>query len=156
VQLLAGTVAGLSVNQAIMAQRAGQSYSGATDLAELILQEAGVDANTAHRIVGQAVRLALPTGRALDSELLDQAARNVIDRPLNISQERVAAATDPQAIIQTRTGPGGAAPQAVQAMLATFRAGLTEAISWRSETEARLAAAETCLLNRAREIAGLK
>jgi argininosuccinate lyase len=93
VQLLAGTVAGLSVNRAVMAQRAGQSYSSATDLAELMLQEAGVDANMAHRIVGQAVRMALPTGQVLDSGLLDQAAQNVIGRLLNLSQERVAMAS---------------------------------------------------------------
>jgi argininosuccinate lyase len=154
VQLLAGTVAGLTVNQAVMVQRAGQSYSGATDLAELMLLEAGVDANTAHRIVGQAVRMALQTGQVLDSELLDQAAQNVIGRPLKLSQGRVAAATDPQAIVQTRTGPGGAAPQAVQAMIVQYRTVLFEAVAWRLETENRLATATARLLHRAQELAG--
>jgi argininosuccinate lyase len=154
VQLLAGTVAGLTINQAVMAQRAGQSHSGATDLAELILLEAKIDANTAHRIVGQAVRMALQAGQALDAELLDQAAQNVIGRPLNLSQAHVATATNPKAIIETRTGPGGAAPQAVQVMLATYRVELTKAITWRLEAEARLSAAKAGLLNRAQEIAG--
>jgi len=153
VQLLAGTLSGLSVNQEVMAQRAGQSYSGATDLTELIMLEAGLDTHTAHRIVGQAVRMALQTAQRLDAELLDTVAQQVIGRPLNLDQEQIAAALDPQAIVETRTGPGGAAPQAVRVMIDQYRVLLAEAESWRSETEERLAAAITRLLSRAEALA---
>lgn len=155
VQLLAGTLAGLMVNEEVMAQRAGQNYSGATDLAELLMLEAGIDANTAHRIVGQAVRVSLQSGQPLQTELLDRVADNVIGRALNLSPERLAGVLDPRAIVETRTGPGGAAPQAGQAMLALYRDILAEAEMWQIETTDRLAVAMTHLVNRARELAGL-
>jgi argininosuccinate lyase len=154
VQLLAGTLAGLTINEEVMAQRAGQSYSGATDLAELLMLEARIDANTAHRIVGQAVRASLQIGRPLQAELLDLAANNVIGRPLGLSQEQLAGVLEPWAIVETRTGPGGAAPQAVQAMLTTYRGVLAEMETWQAETVTRLAAATARLLTRAQELAG--
>jgi argininosuccinate lyase len=154
VQLLAGTLAGLTINEEVMAQRAGQSYSGATDLAELLMLEARIDANTAHRIVGQAVRASLQIGQPLQAELLDLAANNVIGRPLGLSQEQLAGVLEPWAIVETRTGPGGAAPQAVQAMLTTYRGVLAEMETWQTEVVTRLAAATTRLLTRAQELAG--
>ncbi|MFQ5611650.1 MAG: argininosuccinate lyase, partial [Anaerolineae bacterium] len=154
VELLAATIAGLTVNRELMARRAAQGYSGATDLADVIMLETGLDAGTAHRIVGQAVRAALDAGQPLDAGLLDAAAEAVIDRPLNLPEATIAGVMDPRSIVETRTGPGGAAPESVQAMIADFRAALAEAETWRVETEQRLAAAESGLLARARELAG--
>ena len=156
IQLLAGTVAGLTVNREIMARRVAQGYDSATDLAESIMLTARLDAHTAHRIVGQAVRMALSTGQPLEAELLDRAAANVIGRPLDLTPAQFAAATDPLAIVETRTGPGGAAPQSGRAMIETFRAEATEAAAWRDQTEKRLAAATTRLIETARELAALK
>ncbi|MEW5960750.1 MAG: argininosuccinate lyase [Chloroflexota bacterium] len=154
VQLLAGTVAGLTVNRDVLAERAGQGNSGATDLAEVIMLACGLDAGAAHRIVGQAVRLALETNQPLTAEILDRASQAVIQRPLDLTQQMVAAALDPAAIIYTRTGPGGAAPESVQMMLELYRATLAEAATWRSETEQRLNLAELRLLARARQLVG--
>lgn len=155
-QLLAGTVAGLTVNREVMAHRAAQGYGSATDLAESIMLAARLDAHTAHRIVGQAVRMALQAGQPIDADLLNRAAADVIGRSLDLSPEQIAAATDPQAIIETRAGPGGAAPQAVEAMIGAFRAAAGEAAAWRNQTETQLAAATTQLIETARELAALK
>jgi argininosuccinate lyase len=154
VQLLTGTLTGLTVNEAVMAQRAGQSYSGATDLAEWLMLEVGIDANTAHRIVGQAVRTGLQTGQPFQAELLDLAANQVIGRPLGLSEEQLTGVLEPRAIVETRTGLGGAAPQAVQGMLTTYRNVLAEMETWQAETTTRLAAAKARLLHRAQELAG--
>jgi argininosuccinate lyase len=151
-QLLAGTVAGLTINQAVMAQRAGQSYSGATDLTEIIMLATGIDIGAAHRIVGQAIRAALQAAQPLNPEWLDQAANNVIGRPLNLSQAQIAPALDPLAIVETRTGPGGAAPASVQKMIETYRTSMAEAASWRLEAVNRLTRAEARLLERVREL----
>jgi argininosuccinate lyase len=153
VQLLAGTMAGLTVNQDMMAERAGQGYSGATDLAEVIMLECGLDPHTAHRIVGQAVRMALESHQPLTTEILDQASQVIIQRPLGLSNSVVTEAMNPAAIVNTRTWPGGAAPESVQTMLTTYRASLLEAATWRLQTENRLATAEAGLLKTAREIA---
>ena len=112
----------------------------------------GLDIGTAHRIVGQAIRAALQAARPLDPELLDQAANNVIGRPLNLSQAQIAVALDPLAIVETRTGPGGAAPESVQKMIESYRGSMAEAASRRLEAENRLARAEARLLEKAREL----
>lgn len=153
INLLAGTVAGLTINTEVLAQRAGQGYSGATDLAEFIMLVAGLDTHTAHRIVGQAVRLAVPAGQPFTPKLLDQAAQNVIGRKLNLTGEQIAAVTDPWAIVETRSGVGGAAPQVVQAMIAAYRAAAAETAGWRLEKEDRLAAAVAQLLAQAQALA---
>lgn len=153
-QLLTGTLAGATFNREVMAQRAGQSYSGATDLVEVITLATGLDTHTAHRIVGQAVRTAIQNDRSLNQELLDQAAEQVTGQTLGLSQAQLAPALEPQAIVATRTGPGGAAPTAVQAMITAYRLTLTEAQDWRLAAENRLATATTRLLARARELAG--
>lgn len=152
IQLLAGTVAGLTVNQEVMAQSVAQGHGSATDLAESIMLADKLDAHTAHRIVGRAVRMARQAGQPVDTGLLDRAAANVIDRPLNLTPEQITAATDPSAIVETRTGPGGAAPQSVRAMIAAFRAAATEAATWRAQTENRLVAATAHLLETAQEL----
>lgn len=156
VQLLSGTLADLTFNQAAMARRAGQSYNGATDLAELLMLEKGLDTHTAHRIVGYAVRAALQADQPLDAGLLDSAAAAVIGRPLHMSPEQIAAAMDPQAIVETRTGPGGAAPSATQAMIAHYMHELAGAETWLLERESQVTAAITGLLNRAVEMAAVK
>jgi argininosuccinate lyase len=154
VQLLAGTVAGLTINQKTMAERAGQAFSGATDLTEVIMLERNLDAHTAHRIVGQVVRIALETNRLLTTAMLDEASQAVIQRPLGLSSQRVAEAMNPAAIVNTRTGPGGAAPESVQKMIELYRTLMSAAETWRLETENRLAMATANLLAKARELGG--
>ncbi len=154
VRLLAGTLGGVKFNETQMSQRAGQAYNGATDLAEVLMFKAGLDTNTAHRIVGHSVRVALQTNQPLTAGLLDQAANQIAGRSLSLPDEQVAAAMDPLAIVESRTGPGGAAPSAVEAMIANFMERLAEAETWLLENENRLAMARTRLLERAQQLAG--
>lgn len=156
VQLLSGTLAGATFNQAVMARRAGQSYNGATDLAEMLVLDCGLDAHTAHRIVGQAVAAALQTDQPLDAGLLNRAASAVTGRPLHLSGEQIAAAMDPQAIVETRTGPGGAAPAATQAMITRYMENLAQAETWFLKSENRLASAISRLLDRAAGLAEVR
>lgn len=153
IELLAGTLAGLTVNRAVLAERASQGFSGATDLAEVMMQAAGLEAKTAHRIVGQAVHAALQADRGLDQALLDEAATRVLGRPLGLTTAQIEAALDPQAIVETRTGVGGAAPPAVQAMIDSFRAAAIDTENWLSATKQRLVAAEARLLAQAWSLA---
>ena len=69
---------------------------GATDLADVLLTERGIDYRTAHRIVAKAVNAA--KDRDLDqlrAELLDEAAEAVIGRKLELSPETIAETLDP-------------------------------------------------------------
>ena len=154
VKLLAGTVRGLTPKLAVMAQRAGRNYSGATDLADMIMLEYKLDSRTAHRIVSKAVRAAFTSQLPLTGEILDAASVDVINRPLNMTDQTIAETMKPEAIVRTRTGPGGAAPDSVELMLNTYRTSLAEGRDWVDASQKRLAAAEKNLLETARKLAG--
>jgi argininosuccinate lyase len=155
-RLLAETVASFTVNADVMAQRVEQGFGSATDLAESIMLTARLDAHTAHRIVGQAVRVAHQSNQSLSANLLNEAAINIFGQSLNLTEAQIAEVINPQAIVNTRAGPGGAAPQSVRAMLDTFQAAVTDAATWCSHTEKQLATATTQLLETAQKLADLK
>jgi argininosuccinate lyase len=144
--LLAEIIARLKVNTGLMRQRAGQAYSGATDLAETVMLTFGLSAGVAHRIVGQVVRLAEAASRALDAAILDEAAQAVIGRPLHLSDQFIADCMDPQKIVEARTIIGGAASEPVQAMLSTFAVGLAADRAWVADQQQAIINSEHNLL----------
>lgn len=148
-RLLSEIVAQLKVNVPIMRQRAGQEYSGATDLADTILLTFGLSAQVTHRIVGHAVRLAERASQPLDATILDEAAKAVIKRPLRLSDQFITECMDPGNIVASRTVAGGAAPESVRAMLATFASTLADCRAWVATQEKTLTEAEHNLLTTA-------
>jgi argininosuccinate lyase len=156
-RLMAGVLGGLVADRPLMARRAREGWAQASDLAETLAVEVGLDYRSAHRVVGRAVRLAVERGLgpgALTAALLDEAARELVGRPLGLDDARVRAAMDAERGVGARAGLGGAAPGAVDAMVAECRAQLEAVRRWREEAAARLAAAAALLDARARELAG--
>ena len=154
--LLAEVVDGLRFDRERLAAAARRGYLAANDLAELIMMRRGIPFGTAHRIVGEAVRLALAAGReedGIDAAALDMAAREVAGVPLGLDDAAVREALDPGAAVARRTGIGGAAPAAVRTLLTEQRRSLRRQRSWTAARAAALAAAETRLLERARAAA---
>jgi argininosuccinate lyase len=146
-QLMADVLRGLRVHAAVAARRAGDSFTGATDLAEMLMLERGLDYKTAHDLVGRAVREALQAGQpAFTAVSLEAAAEAALGHPLDLSAEWVLAATDPARIVAARTGAGGAAEPALAALIVDFRQKLAEHMAWREATSARLAMAERALV----------
>jgi len=151
-RLLAEVISDLTVNVERMAERANENFSGATDLAEMMMMRAGLTAQRAHHVVGRAVRLAEDTGRRLDATLLDEAAQAVIGLRLLLDDATLERARDPRAIVAARLGPGGAAPQPVQAMLGHFQQAATEHDQWLTAHQQRLREAEQTLIQKARTL----
>ena len=145
--LMADVLRGLTVHAAAAARRAGENFIGATDLAELLMLQRGLDYKTAHDLVGRAVRDAIEAGQpAFTAEGLEAAAQAVLGRGLDLSPEWVLAAVDPARIVASRIGAGGAAEPALSALIAEFRQALAEHMQWRGTAEARLAVAQDLLL----------
>ena len=142
-QLMASVLRGVTVNQARAAQRAAADFIGATDLAEVIMQNGGLHYKAAHDLVAHAVRLAIEKGETTLSTDFLQAAGLA---PEALTPEQLAEALDPARIVQTRTGPGGAAESSVRQMIAECRAAIAEHARWREATAARLQMAEAQLL----------
>lgn len=149
VELMAGLMASLQVNSERMACRSGLGYAQATDLADVIMLDSGLPYRQAHRVVGELVAAAVEAGvpaEQITVEMVDEAARAAVGHELHLLPEVLAEALDPRAIVQTRTGLGGAAPEPMAAMMAECREALADLDSWRLEAETRLLKAEEELL----------
>src|SRR5712692_6070187 len=155
--LMAGVMTGLRFNAPVAAARLANGFATATDLAETITLETGLDFRTAHRVVGRLVREATQTNRTMrDLTIadLDAAAQVILNRPLHLSEVAFAQALDPVAAIAARRGIGGAAPEPLSTMLTECRAILDTYTSWHKKAGVVLAAAEEALVRRAGELCG--
>lgn len=155
--LMAGVLGGLRFNTALAAERLNSGFATATDLAETITLETGLDFRSAHRIVGRLVREATQakrTMRDLTSGDLDAVAQAVLGRPLHLSEQVFARALDPVEAIAARQEAGCAAPEPLAAMLSDCNSALHEYAAWLQRAAARVATAEEELLRRARQLSG--
>ena len=112
----AGMIRDMTVNADAMARAAGTGHATATDLADWLVQEAGVPFREAHAIAGRVVRLA------------DDAGCDLKDLPLadlQAIEPRITAAAvallDPARAIARRTSEGGTAPGEVAKQVAHAR-----------------------------------
>jgi argininosuccinate lyase len=125
----------------------------ATDLAEVLVLESSLDFRQAHRLVGYLVRRHLAGGdlNRLTVDELAAAAVEVLGHRVEISAAALCAALDPRAAVSARAVPGGAAPEAMDAMIAECERALAEADAWTSQHHRRLRLAEDSLLRTAHE-----
>jgi argininosuccinate lyase len=85
---------------------------------------------------------------ALDPADIEAAAREIVGRPLELDPGIVA--LDPVEAIATRTVPGGAAPEPMDAMLAACRTEIADAREWIDAERAAIERAEQELVALAR------
>jgi argininosuccinate lyase len=138
----AGAVATGSWDAEALAAAAGEGFSTATGVADL-LAAAGVPFRTAHEVVAAAAGRADGTP---DLATLDAAAGDLLDDPLfsYVSRQAVEAALDPAESVRSRDSAGGPAPAAVAAALDDAEAALDadrEALATRREALDAAAAA---------------
>lgn len=136
-ELFDATLASLDLHEETLRRGAAEGFSQATDLADVIMLECGLDYRTAHQIVGRVVRLAMERGVAsvdVDRDLIDEAARAVIGRGLALSPAQLASALDPVRIVASRRGIGGASRRRVRGMIAGCRRALATERRWLANT----------------------
>jgi argininosuccinate lyase len=153
VKLMAGVCASLRVCAEPMARRVQEGFTQATDLAEMLMLEHGVDYRSAHEIVGRVVnQLQARNGTARDitAALLSESAR-VLGHALNVSETQLAAALDPARLVEARLGTGGAAPVRVKEMIADCRTHMQAQQEWIQATSQRIEGAESKLVQNAEE-----
>jgi argininosuccinate lyase len=155
--LMGGVLTGMSFHSSVAAARLSNGFTTATDLAEIITLETGLDFRTAHRIVGRLVREATQTNRTmrdLTTADLDAAAQAILNRPLHLSENAFAQANDPATAIAARQGIGGAAPEPLSDMLTECRSRLDSYISWYKQATAKITAAEEALVRSVQQLCG--
>ena len=115
-RLLDGTISSMEVKRDNMLKKAAEGYGSCTELAAKIHCQTDLSYRTAHRIVGNLVLRAFKQGKAateVDALLVNESAREIIGRELDIDDETVRASLDPTAFVRAHDVPGGPAPAVV-------------------------------------------
>jgi argininosuccinate lyase len=121
-----GILSTLTVYGDRMERRAGEFWAQAVDIAAQIVREKGLPWRTAHQITATLVRICIEEDRApqeVTPELIDRCAEMVPEwgKPVGLSEEAIARAVDPRAMIERRTLIGGVAPVRVREQIAKSR-----------------------------------
>ncbi len=139
-EVAAGAVATATWDEEALAAAAGDGFSTATGVADLLAMH-GVPFRTAHEIVATAAE------EGTDYAAIESAANAVLDGALTeyVEREAVERALDPAASVASRDSVGGPAPAAVEAMLDEMDGGVERDSERLTERRERLAAAESAL-----------
>jgi argininosuccinate lyase len=113
-------VATLQVNKHSLYERTKSSFATITELADSLTREINIPFRTSHAIVSKLVTICMEhqlVPSQVTNKHLDEAAEQVIGKPLNVSNEFVQQAMDPTEFVQKRALPGGPAPKEVKRMI---------------------------------------
>jgi argininosuccinate lyase len=155
-EVAAGAVATAEWQTETLAEAAGEGFSTATGVADLLAVH-GVPFRTAHEMVASAAQRAAESAsgatasgaaeEGADYETLDAAAQEVLDGPLSeyVEREAVEATLDPAESVASRDSLGGPAPDAVAAALERVVAGLAADEAAHAERRESLAGAAELL-----------
>jgi argininosuccinate lyase len=136
-----------------LAQRAAEGFTTATELADTLVRRAGLSFRQAHRVASTVVQLCGADSARVDVDLVAQAARQALDRDIQLDPADLRAALDPWCFVEQRTIPGGPAPAAMTSHLAQMRQRLNSDIAWRQARQAQIEAARTERQRRAAALA---
>ncbi len=137
----AALVASMQVNRAHLANRAGRDFTTASELADFIMLEEGIDPGSARAIAALSIRRATDAGLemgGLTPQVIDAAALLVIGRELGIEIERFGGYLAPRRVLERRTATGSPAPAATRDWLELERTRVLADERWRDESAARL------------------
>ena len=111
----------------------------------------GLDYRTAYRVVGRAVAAAVEGGGTeLTADLLSAASEEITGAPMPDAVDALAATKDPIVAVSARDAPGAASPRRVREHARHVLRRVTAAQRWNAGRRARIAEAESALLEAAR------
>jgi argininosuccinate lyase len=145
-------------NVELAVRRAGEDFSTATGLADLIVREADLSFREAHHVVGGVVRMAMDAGlpaHQIDSAMVDVCALEQLGHALNLPAHKVRDCLDPTANVQARNSSGGPALTSLQPSLLRAAARIATERQANQARRERLAAAHDRLQAATRAQAGL-
>ena len=155
VRLGADVVATMHVDAETLVASAGDHFSTATDLAERLVLEQGLDYRTAYRIIGRAVADAVEGGEErLGEDHLGRAARQC-GIELAGSGRTLGQVGDIRVILSSRDAPGGSGSRRVAEHCRSVLSRVNGSLEWASATKHAEAAAITDLLSAASAMAAL-
>jgi len=142
-------------NRARMLHLVEQNFSTATDLADAMVREGGLSFRDAHHVAGGVVRMAMDQGlgaNQITTAMVDDAAKEVVGRPLGLSAELVAQSLDPVKAVAARRTVGSPEPGEVRRRAASLGKALAAARERQTQRRAKLAASKEKLQSAMREL----
>lgn len=131
----------LMVDKERMLELVREGFSTANDLAGVLVRERGMPFRQAHNVVARLVRLCTEDNVAPDAvqtSLLDRAARELGEEPPDLDQDTVSKALDPVHFVYSRTTRGSANPEDVKRQIELGRAALEDSRRWLQEIRERV------------------
>jgi argininosuccinate lyase len=110
----------LLVKEKRMEENLESAYITATELADVMVREAGLPFRAAHQVVGSLVRKAIEKGLKLSEvslSLINEVSMEVIHKQLKLTEKSLRNATDPRINVERRASLGGPAPIEVERMV---------------------------------------
>lgn len=155
IELMNSTLQTMTVNTAVMEERAGAFWSTTSHLADELVRHGDMSFRTAHHVVGRVVRNAIAAGvnpTDVTSEMVDEAALETIGRNVGLAPETVRDSFDPRGFIHSRTTPGSVNPEMVRQSIEDGRQRQERHASWLDDRQAQQAKARQQLKEAMRNV----
>lgn len=146
--LYGAVMATLHINVDHLRNRAISGFTTVTELADTLVRHANLPFRQAHSIVSSMVTHAIENNLAptdLTSELITQIAQEKLGIHVELSDELLQQALDPEAFVNARTVKGGSAPSATKSVLLEQGVQLDADMEWLIETNGLLDSADSLL-----------
>ncbi|MEU5849437.1 argininosuccinate lyase [Saccharopolyspora shandongensis] len=156
-RLLRGTLQTVTVHRERCEARAAAGFSTATELAAMLHRNSDLDYRSAHRVVGHLVLLATQRGiepSAVDSSLLNEAARDTLGKDAGLTDQQVRDAIDPRGFVAAHTVRGGPAKEPLQNAIVDAQRRSVERREWVAGAKDRLTSAHDRLAERVTDVLG--
>lgn len=137
-RLLDAALASARFDVDLLRRRAAEGFTTATELADTLVRCAGLAFRQAHGVASRIVQLSDADATRVTPELVDEAARQTLQRSVLLSDEDLRAALDPWAFVEKRTISGGPAPSAMHAHLDQLRERLAADARWHVSRQAQI------------------
>jgi len=128
IEVMAGIVSTLKVNEGRMAKALEGSMTAAVELAERLVGDAGLSFRESYRLVAALVRHTLDEGRRLQDLTpaeVEEVAQKFLGKRVIVEERLIAESTDPKISLARRVSRGSPRPEGMKRMLRERRKALT-------------------------------
>ncbi|KAJ6787344.1 hypothetical protein PWT90_06343 [Aphanocladium album] len=147
--ILAGLVASeVQVNDARVKEVLGESWSTTSNLADFLMQNRGLSIRQAHGVVARLVRMCRETGLSkgqVTADMLEEASLISLGQKVEMTEEDLHEALDPESFVRTRTSAGSVGPAEINSLTELAEDLLLENRNWVMESRGKHLKAEQLL-----------
>jgi argininosuccinate lyase len=130
VALFAGTIQSAAFNLETLRRRANENFITVTELADTLVRRENLPFRLSHKIVADCVKTALKNGGEITHDILQNAAREILGREIEMTEAELKETLSPGNFISIRTIYGGTAPEETRRALSVERENETVDEEW--------------------------